>query len=167
MNAQRYLAEILAEVFNEGLATEDVPFAAEGPADRIVDADEVLVALQRVGLSVKRFNRLYGRDDIEKLPTDWDEHVVVLWEEDECLRNDPDSEKIYPTPGSGPPMLPKEGAWKRITGMDYTDCTSNVELAKLDCGDAVYYLHSGGWVEISSYNGSAVGVLTRIVPRES
>lgn len=59
-----------------------------------------------------------------------------LWQEDECLRHDPDAEHI-------------EGAWKRIVGTEYPG-TRNAP--KEDWGDADASLVAGKLV-VSSFDG--------------
>lgn len=106
------------------------------------------------GRSVKRHGMiLKGR-----IPDGWDNRVVKIWHEDECLRNDPDAERIYATAGS-PGGIPREGAWKRITGRQYD---RSERIASADHGDTFLHLHSGGWVEVESFDGSSIGVVAEV-----
>jgi hypothetical protein len=91
-------------------------------------------------------------------PKNWDNQVVQIWHEDECLRDDPDAEKLWATPGS-PGGIQREGAWKRITGLDFDE---KDRIAEADHGDTSLYLHRGGWVEINSYDGCAVGIVVEV-----
>jgi len=99
------------------------------------------------------------RDRVRKypVPENWHERVVVLWTEDECLRNDDTAEHLDSGPFSsvlGP------GAFMRITG----HARPQFYLAEADLGDTFMYLYEGGWVAIEAYNGTGVGVLVEVVP---
>ncbi len=74
----------------------------------------------------------------------WDRRVVLLWEEDEVLRHDPDA--VH---------LPQ--AVRRLCGCSVEEL--GPVLAKADFGDGWYDLHKDGWVTGSSYCGHSVGRL--------
>lgn len=81
----------------------------------------------------------------QDVPADWVDRVVILWEEDDCLRHDPDAERAA-------------GAAYRMFRFDLESSSHRV-LARHDYGDAGYVLYSGGYVIGWSYMGGSVGIL--------
>jgi hypothetical protein len=72
------------------------------------------------------------------VPENWHDRLVKLWEEDDAPV--PDKE------------LTRE-AFVRIAGHH------NIEIHKIDDGDAFYYFYMRGWVKCVSCDGGYVGVL--------
>lgn len=85
---------------------------------------------------------VYKEQDV---PSDWVDRVVILWEEDDCLRHDPDAERA-------------KDAAHRMFRFDRKSGTNRI-LARADFGDSGYDLYSGGIVICWSYQGGSVGVL--------
>lgn len=89
-------------------------------------------------------HHVYREQDV---PADWADRVVILWEEDDCLRHDPDAERA-------------EDAAHRMFGFNKKSDRNRI-LARSDFGDSGYNLHSGGIVIGWSYAGGSVGVLVK------
>ena len=79
----------------------------------------------------------------------WIDRIVVIWEEDEATRNDPDAEKA-------------SQAWDRLFCGPYSNFhawSRRQVLATFDGGDVFYELCRGGHVLISGPDGQKIGVL--------
>lgn len=74
------------------------------------------------------------------------------WSEDECLRHDPDAERI-------------EAAWFRLFGEELPDDAQ--ALAKYDGGDSFATLFPGGRVAWSTYEGSAISLVPDLQPDQA
>lgn len=71
---------------------------------------------------------------------EWIQAAERLWKEDECLRLDPDAERIG-------------DAWQRIFGCLFFD---DPLVETWDAGDQVWRLHAGGRIEVLSYDGHEI-----------
>ena len=78
-------------------------------------------------------------------PDDWENHIVILWEEDDARPED--RERIT-------------SAWKKITGHDKK--WRGDAIAIVDRGDWGARLYSNGYVDIYSCEGEALGILAEI-----
>lgn len=92
------------------------------------------------------------RDDGPQPSFGWMGRVVVLWEEDDATRNDPDAEKAHQ-------------AWGRLFCGPYSNLSAwsrREVVATFDGGDVLYELSRGGRVLIKSYDGHQIGVLAKL-----
>ena len=88
------------------------------------------------------------KDNRNPPPIDWHDRVLILWEEDEYTRNDPDHEGI-------------NKAFLRITGID---CNREKPIAIFgEDSDYAFYLYRCGWVRICAYDGGKVGALAALI----
>lgn len=113
------------------------------------EAGPVTLALRKAARKAGRIDRPYVLDESvvepHQVPEDWTERIVLLWEEDEVLRHDPDAEHL-------PGALVRFGG----PGFDLGVC-----LAKHDDGDSGYDLYPNGWVRGWSYCGDSLWRLVK------
>lgn len=92
--------------------------------------------------------RRFVFEDIRKgkVPPDWHDRVLVLWEEDDALRDDPSAEHIA-------------GAWERHVGHPYNERSRHARgpLAEWDGGDSGETVYEGGWVIGWTPDGNYLG----------
>jgi hypothetical protein len=72
---------------------------------------------------------------------EWVKNASLRWQEDECLRHDPNAERL-------------SGAWRRLFGVVFEDDAKIVE--QWDGGDQYWYLHDGGRVHVHAYDGYSI-----------
>lgn len=86
-------------------------------------------------------------------PEGWSDRIVVLWGEDECTRNDPDSESAGE-------------AWDRILCGPHSNFGSwkhrGEPVATVDHGDWCAVLYGTGYVLITSFEGHEIGILAEV-----
>ncbi len=88
--------------------------------------------------------RLILNINVASPPADWQDHVLVLWTEDDATRQDPSAEHL-------------PDAWERHTQQAWTQRAGVV--ATWDGGDTAYDLYPWGWVVIRSFDGDSIGRL--------
>jgi hypothetical protein len=85
-----------------------------------------------------------------KIPSDWPERVLILWEEDDATLNDPSAEK-------------RGAAFARISGIEQaTISRSSIASFEPEGSDFWMQLYRGGWVLGHTQSGGFVGC---IVPK--
>lgn len=80
---------------------------------------------------------------------DWVANAVMLWKEDECLRNDPDA-----------PHIGDE--WERQFGCLFFD---DPVIETWDGGDQDWRRHPGGRIDVRSFDGSEIWRETDVPPK--